>query len=168
MSQSFQQLGSSLFVRDNQGRYQPATAGQILDAARQVVDQQVKRGDTFGSPRMVCEYLLGKLAGYEREVFAVLLLDAQHRLIEYVELFQGTLCEAAIYPREVVKLALQKNAAALILSHNHPAGNAAPSLSDHRITQHLKQALALVEVNVLDHVIVAGTETYSFAESGFL
>jgi len=101
-------------------------------------------------------------------VFAVLMLDAQNRLIEYVELFRGTVSQASVYPREVVKESLARNAAALVLVHNHPSGVAEPSRADEHLTQTLKAALALVDVRVLDHLIVAGSDVLSFAERGLL
>ena len=104
----------------------------------------------------------------EREVFAVMLMDAKHCLIEYVELFKGTIDQAAVYPREVVKLAMQHNAAAMIISHNHPSANPEPSRADELLTKRLKEALALVDVRVLDHIIVAGNDTVSFAERGLI
>ncbi len=108
------------------------------------------------------------LAGYEREVFAALFLDAKHRLIQYVELFQGTIDSTAVYPREVVKEALRLNAAAAIVAHNHPSGNREPSEADKSITRRIKEALALVDVRALDHIIIAGTQSVSFAERGLI
>ena len=168
MSQLSLSLDSSLLVRDDQGRYLMATADQILEAARQVIDQKIRRGASFTSPSEVKDYLKAKLSGYEREVFAVMLMDSKHCLIEYVELFQGTIDQAAVYPREVVKLAMQHNAAAMIISHNHPSGNPEPSRADEMLTKRLKDALALVDVRVLDHIIVAGNDTASFAERGLI
>lgn len=168
MSQLSLSLDSSLLVRDDQGRYLMATADQILEAARQVIDQKIRRGALFSSPSEVKNYLKAKLSGYEREVFAVMLMDAKHCLIEYVELFQGTIDQAAVYPREVVKLAMQRNAAAVIISHNHPSGSPEPSRADELLTKRLKDALALVDVRVLDNIIVAGNDTASFAERGLI
>lgn len=169
MSQlSFSSFDSSLLVRDAQGRYLPASADQILDAARQVIDQKMQRGTSFTSPALVKEYLVTKLSGLEHEVFAILFLDSQHRLIEYSEMFRGTIDSASVYPREVVKEALRLNAAAVIISHNHPSGNPEPSNADKALTQRLKETLALVDVRTLDHIIVAGVDTSSFAERGLL
>ena len=122
----------------------------------------------MSSPRAVREFLAIKLGTLEHEIFAVLLLDTRHRLIDYVELFRGTINGASVHPREVVKLALARNAAALVLAHPHPSGSPEPSHADELITQRLKEALALVDIAVLDHVIVAGGETVSFAERGLL
>ncbi|WP_312512448.1 RadC family protein [Stutzerimonas nitrititolerans] len=159
---------SSLLVRDAEGHYLPATADQILAAARRIVDLKVQRGAPFNAPEVVKEYLGAKLAGFEHEVFAVLFLDNRHRLIDYVEMFRGTIDSASVYPREVVKEALKRNAAAVILSHNHPSGNAEPSQADRTLTGRLKDALGLVDVRTLDHIVVAGLERVSFAELGLL
>ena len=158
----------SLFVRDQYGRVQPATVGQILEAARQVIEQQLQRGTTFSEPRVAHDFLRSKLCGLAHEMFAVVFLDHQHRLIAYDAMFRGTINQAAVYPREVVKEALARNAAAVILAHNHPSGSPEPSEADKQLTQRLREALALVEVRVLDHIIVAGNVTTSFAERGLL
>ncbi|WP_321161432.1 JAB domain-containing protein [Pseudomonas aeruginosa] len=118
MSQlSFSSFDNALLVRDAQGRYLPASVDQILEAARQAIELKMQRGAEFTSPALVKEYLHNKLAGFEHEVFAVLFLDARHRLIEYREMFHGTIDSASVYPREVVKEALRLNAAAVILAH---------------------------------------------------
>ena len=167
MSQlSFSSFDDALLVRDSHGRYALASADQILEAARLVIDQKMQRGTSFTSPAAVKEYLFAKLSGFEHEVFAVLFMDTQHRLIEYAEMFRGTIDGASVYPRELVKEALRLNAAAVIISHNHPSGNPEPSQADKVLTQRLNEALRLVDVRVLDHVIVAGNSTASFAERG--
>jgi DNA repair protein RadC len=143
------------------------TADQVLDKAAEIVASRYLRGDVFTHPQATKEYLPFKMGGYEREVFAVLLLDNQHRLIEYKELFFGTIDAASVYPREVVKLTLDHNAAAVIFAHNHPSGISDPSDADKRITQKLKDALALIDVRVLDHFVV-GETCVSFAERGYL
>ncbi|HHQ2782117.1 DNA repair protein RadC [Pseudomonas aeruginosa] len=169
MSQlSFSLSDSTLMVRDSHGHYLPASADDILEAARQVIDQKMQRGAHFDAPATVRTYLRTKLAGFEYEVFAVLFLDTRHRLIDYAEMFRGTIDAAEVHPREVVKEALRRNAAAVIISHNHPSGNPEPSAADRALTARLKQALALVDVRVLDHIIVAGDTTASFAERGWL
>lgn len=168
MSQLSFAFEASLMIRDEQGRYLPATAEQILDAARKVIDQKVQRGAAFTSSELVKEYLIAKLGGLEHEVFAALFLDAKHRLIQYVEMFRGTIDSASVYPREVVKEALRLNAAVVIFAHNHPSGNPEPSQADKVLTQRLREALALVDVRSLDHIIVAGQRTVSFAELGLL
>ncbi len=159
---------SSLLVRDAEGHYLPATADQILAAARRIVDLKVQRGAPFNAPDIVKEYLGAKLAGLEHEVFAVLFLDNRHRLIDYNEMFRGTIDSASVYPREVVKEALRLNAAAVIFSHNHPSGHPEPSQADRTLTRKLKDALELIDVRTLDHIIVAGQEQVSFAELGLL
>ncbi len=140
----------------------------ILEAARQVIDRKMRRGAEFTSPAAVKEYLRTKLVSFEHEVFVVLFMDTRHRLIEYREMFHGTIDGASVYPREVVKEALRLNAAAVVVSHNHPSGNPEPSAADRALTQRLKEALGLVDVRVLDHIIVAGNETASFAEHGLI
>ena len=169
MSQlSFSSFESALLVRDAHGRYLPASADDILEAARQVIDQKMQRGTLFDSPATVKTYLRTKLAGFDHEVFAALFLDSRHRLIDYLEMFRGTIDGASVHPREVVKEALRFNAAAVIFSHPHPSGNPEPSQADKAITSRLREALALIEVRTLDHVVVAGNETVSFAERGLL
>lgn len=170
MSQSHQlHTSSSLLVRDAQGDYRPATSDEVLCAARQVISHRVRRGsDVLSSPEAVRDLLRVKLGGLEHEVFAVLLLDAQHRLIRYWELFRGTLTQTSVYPREVVKIGLLHNAAAMVFAHNHPSGVPQPSRADELLTQSLKEALALVDVRVLDHFVVAAADIYSFAEHGLL
>ena len=168
MSQLSLSLDTPLMVRDGRGRYRPADADQILEAARQVIEQKMQRGAEFTSPVVVKDYLRAKLAGFEHEVFAVLFLDTRHRLIDYTEMFRGTIDSAEVHPREVVKEALRLNAAAVIISHNHPSGNPEPSAADRAMTSQLRQALALVDVRTLDHIIVAGGTTTSFAERGLI
>src|SRR5690606_11418433 len=156
----------SLLVRDARGHYHPATADQILSAAREVIDHKMQRGADFRSPADVKAYLCGKLSGLDHEVFAALFLGTRHRLIEYAEMFRGTIDGASVHPREVVKEALRFNAAAVIFAHPHPSGNPEPSQADRAITRQLKDALALVEVRTLDHIVVGGNDTVSFAERG--
>ena len=127
-----------------------------------------ERGEAITDPGMTRRYLMGKLRRYTREVFACMYLDNQHRLIKYEELFFGTIDGASVHPREVVKRALEHNAAAVIFAHNHPSGVAEPSQADQRITDRLKSALLLVDVRVLDHMVVGDREVVSFAERGFL
>jgi DNA repair protein RadC len=124
--------------------------------------------EVLNSPQVVRDFLRVKLGALEHEVFAVIHLDAQNRVIDYVEMFRGTVNQTSVYPREVVKEALAKNSAALLLVHNHPPGTAEPSRADEMLTQTLKSALALVDVRVLDHLILAGGAILSFAERGLL
>ena len=158
---------SALFVRDGRGRYRQADSDQILEAARQIVGQRLRRGVQLSDPSMACEFLRLRLAPLEHEVFAAILLDTRHRVIEFVELFRGTIDGAEVHPREVVKAALAANAAAVILAHNHPSGCAEPSAADRAVTARLKQALALVDVRMLDHFVV-GETIVSMAARGWV
>jgi DNA repair protein RadC len=157
-----------LLIRGECDELRIATAGEIIAAARRAMTRRVRRGTAMDSPRAVREFLAIKLGALEHELFAVLLLDTRHRLIEYVELFRGTIDGASVHPREVVKLALARNAAALVLAHPHPSGAAEPSQADELVTRRLREALALVDIRVLDHIIVAGGEAISFAERGLI
>ncbi|WP_395693079.1 DNA repair protein RadC [Piscinibacter sp.] len=145
-----------------------AELAAVVELARRSLQQRLADRPAFDSPAAVKEYLCAKLAGFEHEVFAVLFLDTQHRLIEYAEMFRGTIDSASVYPRELVKEALRLNAAAVIVSHNHPSGNPEPSRADEVLTQRLKSALALVDVRVLDHFVVGRGQIVSFAERGLL
>ncbi len=153
-----------LFVRDRGRRYQEADPEQVLQAAREIVARRTRRGVSFKEPAFARSFFMERLAGREREVFAVACLDTRHRLIEYAELFFGTVDEATVHPREVVRHALRINAAAVIVAHNHPSGELEPSLADKAITTRITQALRLVDVRLLDHIIVGGSETLSMAE----
>jgi len=139
-----------------------------LELARRALREESSSRSALTSPRAVRDYLRLTLAGREHEVFVVMLLDAQHRVVASEELFRGTLTQTSVYPREVVKCALRHNAAAVIFAHNHPSGVAEPSHADEILTRSLRSALALVDIQVLDHFIVAGTRTLSFAERGLL
>lgn len=140
----------------------------IFEMSRRALSEQLNQQDVFNSPQQVHDYLCLKLGGLGREVFLVLFLDAQNRLQATEEMFSGTLMQTSVYPREVVKRAMHHNAAAVIFAHNHPSGVAKQSQADELITKQLKQALALVDVKVLDHFIVAGNNTMSFSERGLL
>lgn len=140
----------------------------VLELARRSLSEELQNGVTLGSPQAVKQYLQLLLGGRSYESFAVLFLDVKNRLIACDEMFRGTLTHASVYPREVVKVALAHNAAGVILAHNHPSGTPDPSQADHMLTRALKQALALVDVRVLDHFVVAGRHVYSFAEHGEL
>ena len=168
MSQFSFSLDSSLLVRDVAGDYRPANADEVMQAAQRVLLKQLHACEALTSPELVRDFLRVKLGTLEHEVFAALMLDAQHRLIEYVELFRGTVAQNSVYPREVVKESLARNAAALILVHNHPSGVAEPSRADELLTRALKAALELVDVRVLDHLIVAGRDILTFSERGLL
>jgi DNA repair protein RadC len=150
------------------GAYAPITTDELVAAARSELSRRLRRGARLQDPHAVRDYLAMRLGALEHEVFLVLLLDARHRLIEVVELFRGTIDGASVHPREVVKLSLLKNAAAVIFCHPHPSGVAEASMADEQITKRLVQALALVDIRVLDHIIVAGGDTVSLAERGLL
>eukprot|EP01001_Neometanema_parovale_P007712 NODE_4005_length_1130_cov_2.114201_g3812_i0.p1 GENE.NODE_4005_length_1130_cov_2.114201_g3812_i0~~NODE_4005_length_1130_cov_2.114201_g3812_i0.p1 ORF type:complete len:159 (-),score=21.40 NODE_4005_length_1130_cov_2.114201_g3812_i0:420-896(-) len=140
---------------------------ELLERAAEALTVKYKREGTFTNPTNVKEYLKLKLGAHDREVFAVMFLDNQHQLISFEELFFGTIDAASIYPREVLKTALNHNAAAVIFAHNHPSGIAEPSQADKRITQRLIDALKLVDIRVLDHIVV-GEDCVSFAEKGLI
>ncbi|EDQ6205884.1 MULTISPECIES: RadC family protein [Enterobacteriaceae] len=145
-----------------------STEHLLIEQARKLLRASVRKGKQLTSPDDVRDFLLFTLALRENEVFGVVLLDNQNRVQVWRELFQGSVNETPIYPREVVKLALQHNAAAIILVHNHPSGSTEVSAQDRHITQRLQQALELIDVRVLDHFIVAGDCTVSMAERGQL
>lgn len=143
-----------------------------LAAARELCSRYlqagIERGEAITDPDLTRQFLQLKLKHYRREVFSCLFLDNQHRLIEFQEMFFGTIDGASVHPREVVKRALETDAAAVIFAHNHPSGVAEPSQADRRITERLQAALALVDIRVLDHMVVGDTEVTSFAERGYL
>ncbi len=140
----------------------------VLELARRALAQQLKEREVFSSPGAVKQYLQLHLARKGHEVFAVLFLDAQNKLVAMEELFRGTLTQTSVYPREVVLRALQHQAASVVLAHNHPSGTVQPSRADEALTQTLKAALALVDVRVLDHIIVGQGDALSMAERGLL
>lgn len=140
----------------------------VLELARRAMAQQLRERQVFSSPDGVKQYLQLHLARQPHEVFAVMFLDAQNRLIELEVMFRGTLTQTSVYPREIVLRALQRHAASVVLAHNHPSGTVQPSRADEALTHTLKAALALVDVRVLDHVIVAPGNALSMAEGGLL
>lgn len=140
----------------------------VLEMSRRHLSATIQQGQAFHSPEAVKRYLQAELRHHTREVFSILLLDSQHRLLIYKELFQGTIDGASVYPREVVKVALEYNAAAVILAHNHPSGVAEPSQADRRITERLIESLSLMDIRVLDHMVVGDGEVVSFAERGMI
>jgi DNA repair protein RadC len=147
-------------------------APEICLIARELLtrwfNQEIKEKDSLNAPNVVRDFLKMHFVGREYESFVAIFLDAQHRVIVADELFKGTLTQTSVYPREVVKASLKHNAAAVIFAHNHPSGVTEPSQSDRMLTEALKQALALVDVRVLDHFVVAGNQTMSFAERGLI
>ena len=161
----------SFYTTDTNGNYRftrSVAPEEVLVVAERIMEARLSRGETLSNPRDTTRFLSLKLGRHEREVFACLFLDNRHRVIQFEELFAGTIDGTCVHPREVVKRALKLNAAAVILSHNHPSGVAEPSPADRAITKRLKTALALIDVRVLDHVIVAGTSTVSLAEMGLV
>lgn len=140
----------------------------VLEMAHRCLNEELVREDALTSPQQTRNYLALRLQDYPYEVFACLFLDNRHRVIAFEELFRGTIDGASVHPREVVRRALHHNAAALILSHNHPSGVAEPSQADQQITLRLKEALSLIDVRVLDHVVVGHRETVSLAERGLM
>lgn len=142
---------------------------QVITEALRILAARLSRtGHTFDSPQAVKAYCTLELGGLEHEVFGCLFLDSQHRMIEFRRLFTGTLAQTSVYPREVVKAALQCNAGAVIFTHNHPSGSTEPSRADEHLTSTLKAALALIDVRVIDHMVVGATGCTSFAERGLL
>lgn len=149
----------------------PAKYAQLLAAlelAKRHLGEALQRGDILNNPVVTKSYLTARLRDYDYEVFACLFLDVRHQLICYEELFRGTIDGASVHPREVVRRALQLNAAALVLAHNHPSGVAEPSDADRRITQRLREALDLVDIRVVDHLVIGDRAAVSFAERGWL
>jgi DNA repair protein RadC len=140
----------------------------VLELARRALAQQLTQKPLFNTPQAVRDYLQLQLGGLHHEVFAVLFLDSQHRLIALEEMFRGTLTQTSVYPREVVKHALTLNASSVVLAHNHPSGTAQPSRADEALTHTLKAALALVDVRVLDHFVVTASQAVSMAELGLV
>jgi DNA repair protein RadC len=141
----------------------------VMELARRAMAQQLRQREAFHSPESVMDYLRAQLGHLRHEVFAAMFLDGQHRLIGDVEiLFRGTLTHTSVYPREIVVKALHHHAAAVVLAHNHPSGSVQPSRADEALTQALKAALALVDVQVLDHVIVAQGGAFSMVQHGWM
>jgi DNA repair protein RadC len=138
------------------------------EIARRQLSQTLRAGPLLASPKATRDFLSARLRDLEHEVFCCIYLDKRHRLIQFEELFRGTIDGASVHPREIVKLALQRNAAAVIVAHNHPSGIAEPSQADELITQRVKEALALVDIRLLDHIIVGDGVSVSLAESGLL
>ena len=145
-----------------------AELSAVLELARRALHEQLRQREVLSDPQAVKNYLQLHLAGRDHEVFAVLFLDAQNRLLAMEEMFRGTLSQTSVFPREVVKRSLSLQAAAVVLAHNHPSGNVQASRADEALTQSLKAALALIDVRVLDHVIVAQGQSLSMAERGLL
>lgn len=158
-------------VADEDGDYvftKIVSAEDLFCIAASVVERHLRRGDFLSKPSDSKRYLALQIGMLEHEAFCCVFLDTRHRLIVFEQMFRGTVDGASVYPREVVKRALYHNAAAVVLAHNHPSGVAEPSQADRAITRRITEALSLVDIRVLDHIVVAGTETVSFAERGLL
>jgi DNA repair protein RadC len=164
----FANAGAAMLGIKGLGAAKSAQLGAALELARRTLQEQLSTGTALTSPAAVRDYLRLAIGRREHEVFVCLWLDAQHRVISFQEPFRGTLTQTSVYPREIVKAALAANAAAVIFAHNHPSGAAQPSQADELLTRNLKEALALIDVKVLDHFIVAGAHSLSFAERGLL
>lgn len=166
----------ALFAADNRefcavpglGMAKYAQLQAVLEMARRALREKIVNGAALSSPHAVRDYLRLRLQGLPHEVFTGVFLDAQNRVLAVEDLFRGTLTQTSVYPREIVKRALHHNAAALIFAHNHPSGVAEPSRADEMLTVALKQALALVDVKVLDHFVIGSDAAMSFAERGLL
>ncbi len=155
-----------LYVMEPAGIYRLAEKSEVVGAALENISENIKPGTAFDSPGAVRDFLRLTIGSLEREVFSVIFLDSQNCVIDYEEMFRGTLTETRVYTREVVKACINRNAAAVVFAHNHPSGSCVASRADEALTQTLKTALALVDVRVLDHIIVTATEISSMAEKG--
>ncbi len=156
----------ALYVRGPSGRYKLASDDEILAAGRIAAESLLPQSQPVDNPVKVRRFFQSKLAGLGHECAAFLYLDSRFKPIQYIEQDMGTINQASVYPREIVKTALRLNAAALIMSHNHPSGSTEPSAADLNLTLHLKKALALIDVRLLDHIIVTAADTISLAELG--
>lgn len=157
-----------LFLKRGLGKAKYAMLKAAIELGRRYLEEDIRAGKLLNNSDLTKRFLINRLQDYPHEVFACIFLDVQNRMICFEELFSGTLNEASVYPREVVKRALKHNAAKVILAHNHPSGNPSPSHADQEITQVLKQALALIEIQVIDHVVIGNNDSISFAELGLL
>ena len=159
---------TSGLIRESDGDYTPVSDEDIIREALRILSERLPRHSALTSPRITRDYLRLRFTGLQHEVFCCLYLDNRHRPIACEELFRGTIDGATVHPREVAKRALMHNAAAVILAHNHPSGVAEPSQADELITRRLKEALALIDIRVLDHLVVTDLATESLAERGLL
>lgn len=157
-----------LYVKQPNGRYKAAGSAEIFAGARAASDKLLKHGEKCNKTDSVKQFCIGKLSGVEHEVFGCLFLDFQFGLIKYIEPFSGTLAQTSVYIREIAKLALELNAGALIVTHNHPSGCLEPSDADKHLTERLQKTLALIDVKLVDHILVAGSCSMSFAERGLI
>lgn len=157
-----------IYQKSGLGKAKYALLKAALELGRRFLDSHIEPGEALNNSQRTQRFLAHHLKNYSHEVFACLFLDNHNRLICFEELFHGTLNEASVYPREVVKRGLQHNAAKVIFAHNHPSGNAQPSQADQEITYRLKQALALIDIQVIDHIVIGHKETLSLKELGML
>lgn len=168
-NESLNQNILTLFIKDSNNTYTITRAiseDEIITAAKTLLAKRLEKEVFIQSTRTCRDFLVTQMGRYEREVFCVLFLDNQNGVIAIEEIFSGTLNKAVIHPREVVKQALKHNAANIILAHNHPSGNLKASQADIHITQQLKQALELIDIAIIDHILVAGGDSLSFTEEG--
>ena len=159
---------SQLFVQLPNGDFSQASGEHIISEALSVLDEKIKRQCNIGSTDDAKALVALRLGALRHEVFAVIFLDSQNRIIDYREMFRGTLTQASVYPREIVRESLELNAAALIVAHNHPSGVTEPSAADQSLTRVIKSTMALVDVRLLDHLIVGAGRVFSFAEAGMI
>lgn len=159
---------STFYQKPGMGKAKFALFKAALELGRRFSEENLEKGETITNSDVTKRFLLGRLSHYPHEVFACLFLNTQNQVLGFEELFHGTLHEANIYPREVIKRCLEHNAAKIILAHNHPSGNPAPSQADAEITRLLKESLALIDIQVIDHIVVGNKESISFAEVGLL
>jgi len=158
----------SLMVRESTGVYRDATNDEILLAASNAIDARYTVGCKFDEVKDTVRFFRAKLAGYRSEVFAAAFLNTNHQLLGYHELFRGSISGSEVHPREIVKACIHFNASAILLSHLHPSGNPTPSRCDIAVTRRISDALALIDVRVLDHIVIAGNRYSSFANEGLL
>jgi DNA repair protein RadC len=158
----------TLYVRDASGEFIPADGNAVVTAAKTHLRRRIRRGASLTSPKLVRDFLIMTLGDRDCEYFCLVCLDARHRFLQFVELFRGTIDGASVHPREVVKTVLESQSAAVLLVHNHPSSTPEFSQADETITKRIKECLAMVDVRVLDHILVAGDSTVSMAELGLL
>ena len=165
---AFSPVSSSLLVRDVAGEYRPADAHEVLLAAQRVLAGRVRGTNVLSSPAVVRDFLRARLGALPHEVFAVIHLNAEHAVLDYVEMFRGTVTQTSVYPRELVKDAIRLGSVAVLLVHNHPTQQTTPSRADEALTSTIKNVMGLIDVRVLDHLIVGGSEILSFSEKGLI
>lgn len=158
----------TLYCKEQAGIYRVAETNDVINAAQTILRRQMKDSAVLKSPGIIKDYLMTRLGHLPYELFGMVILDPQNRLVKYMELFRGTVTRTCVYPREVVREAMLHNASGVIFVHNHPSGDVDPSLADQALTQMLKASLELLDIRVLDHLIVGGGNAMSFAERGLL